>query len=208
MLSALASRRSSSARACCCSRFSLRYLAPLLPFCLLVRRASVSFTCLATSSSLTSTFTSLARRLRSLAERFDAAWSLAAAARFCAPACRLSFLRLLPLLLLLPLGWLAALFTSTRSLPMRVRFLRWAAGCAACAPAAAVPPCAAALRSRRRSSFVFFLGRVVGLMALRSMVPSTLGPASSGLLRSLNTPSSSSPMALARSSTEGFTRWG
>ena len=211
LLSALASRRSSSARACCCSRFSLRYLAPLLPFCLFVRRASVSFTCLATSSSETSTFTSLALRLRSFAARFEPCcwfWLL----RFWLfPALGWLLLlppslRRLPWLFFPALGWLAALFTSTRSLPMRARFLR----CPLCPAAALVVPaaalfvCAPALRSRRRSSLVFFLGLVVALIALRSMVPSTFGPVISVCVCSLNTPSSSSPMAFALSSTLGL----
>ena len=51
---ALASACSSCRRSCTASRFSLRYLAPFLFWPLLVRRARVSLTCLATSSSLTS----------------------------------------------------------------------------------------------------------------------------------------------------------
>ena len=47
-----------------CSRFSLRYLAEA-DFCLLVRRASVSFTCFETSPSLSSFFSRM-RRARSL----------------------------------------------------------------------------------------------------------------------------------------------
>ena len=54
LLSALASARCSFSCSCTASRFSLRYLAPFL-FCpLLVRRANVSFTWRATSSSFTS----------------------------------------------------------------------------------------------------------------------------------------------------------
>jgi di/tricarboxylate transporter len=54
VLSAFISARSSCRRSWAASRFSLRYLAPFLFWFLLVRRARVSFTCLATSSSFTS----------------------------------------------------------------------------------------------------------------------------------------------------------
>ena len=59
-------------------------------------------------------------------------------------------------------------------------------------------------RSLRRSSFVFFLGRVDALIAARSIVPSTFGPCSSGVDLSSNTPSFTWPSSRARSSTLAF----
>ena len=119
LLSALASSICSSCCARACSRFSLRYLAPFEAFVLLVRRASVSFTCFATSSSLTSgLMAACALRLRSFCRLL--------------PPCALPPCALPPWLLprrpLPPWGWLAAAFTSTFSLPMRLR-LRFSPFC-------------------------------------------------------------------------------
>ena len=141
--SALASAESFS---CTASRFSLRYLAPFLVWlCLLVRRASVSFTWRATSSSFTSSGFWL--RLRLLLFLPAAAF---------------------PALLPPPLRglgcWLTAALMSTRSLLMRWRFRR---------SPLLVPCLALSSRSLRFSSLLFFLGRVLWFRASRSILPST-----------------------------------
>ena len=96
LLSAISMSSNSCIRLEAMSRFSLRYLAPLF-FPLEVRRAKVSFTCFATSSSLTSCL--MTGFLK---------WSL---------------LRLRLLLALFPPRWkLEALLMSTFSLLIRTRF--------------------------------------------------------------------------------------
>ena len=176
LLSARSSRRSSSSRSRTCSRFSLRYLAPFVfLFDLFVRRASVSFTCLATSSSLISVLTtSLTLRLRLRLLLCDACW-------------------LLPLLLL-PLlpglrrslfcNWFAVALMSTRCAPIRLRFFF--------------------SRSLRRSSLPFFFGRVDWLSVERSICPTTFGALNSGVERNSNTPFFVSPICCSRSSFVGL----
>ena len=139
------------------SRFSLRHLAAFLG-ALVVRRASVSFTCFCTSSSLTSGFSGRFDLLRFFFE----ALSPAASAAFLA----LFFGELLGI-------WLALFSMSIFSFPMRLRFLR----------SVAFPPSllraswralSLSRRSLRFSSFDFFFGRVCWLMAERSILPTTL----------------------------------
>ncbi len=109
LLSAASSFRRSSISARAFSRLSLRYLALLLPLFLFVRRARVSFTCFATSSSETSCLTGAFFFL--LCFPFPLLLLLL-----------LLFLFLLPFLPLLPLFCCATAFMSTRSTPMRLRF--------------------------------------------------------------------------------------
>ncbi len=96
LLSFFSARASASSFSCTASRFSLRYLAPFLFWLLLVKRANVSFTWRATSSSLTSA--GLLSRLR--------------------------FFFFLPLPFLFPVCWLAAALMSTLLLLMRSRLPR------------------------------------------------------------------------------------
>ena len=107
LLSSISKFSCSSKRSEANSRFSLRYLAPLL-LVLLVRRAKVSFTCLVTSSSLTSCLT-IGLRKRSL---------------FFLPLLLLPSLRSLcsPSRLRLKSPSRAAFLISTFSLPIRLRF--------------------------------------------------------------------------------------
>ena len=150
LLCAASAAISSLMRSCTASRFSLRYLAPFLFWLFEVRRASVSFTWRATSSSFTS---------RGFWLRFF-----------------LFFLLLPPALALPPLSFLPpklpflpAASMSTRSLPMRARFFFFSL-----LPPLLLPPRAWAAfssRSLRRSSFVFFFGRVLWFSASRSILP-------------------------------------
>ena len=137
------------------SRFSRRYLAPLpiladLPE---VRRARVSRTCFATSSSLTSGWTGvcLGRFFCFLLLPLPCwFWGWPEPPFFFCPP---------PFC-----GWLATALTSTRSLPTRTRFLR-------------SPPCPSCpMRSRRRSSCDFFLGLVFWFRLLRSILPLMVRP--------------------------------
>ena len=171
-LSAASASAASRSREWKASRFSLRHFTPFFwPLSLLIRRARVSFTCFCTSSSDAGACCGALRRLRSL-------------------PFALSRLRPLALLLLPPLlpprelllpprfcpgcCWLDVFSMSTFSLPMRLRrFLPCPA--AAFAPVPVAPaPAAFALRSLRRSSFVFRRGRVDWLIAERSIFPITL----------------------------------
>ena len=107
LLSAISWSSSSCIRLDAMSRFSLRYFAPLfLP--LEVRRAKVSFTCFATSSSLTSCLITGFLK-RSLFLFLPACWLL--------PPCWPPFRRSFP-----PRWKLDALLISTFSLLMRTRF--------------------------------------------------------------------------------------
>ena len=206
LLSAISWSSSSCIRLEAISRFSLRYLEVLfLP--LVVRRAKVSFTCFATSSSLTSCLiTGFLKRsllLFLLLLLLLLPW-------------------LLPPLLLPPLPCtfglgaakleVATLFTSTFSLLIRFRFFLLPA-----ASALSFGPLLACLasslrisliiasfisffwswrifsfssRSRRFSSFDFFLGRVDWFNAARSIWPITLIFAPSSGWRILKTSSS------------------
>ena len=146
----------------------MRYLAPFLFWFLLVRRASVSFTWRATASSSTSRGFWL--RLRFLP--FLPLPPLPPLLALLALA-----LLLLPLpffFLLRPLLLSASALMSTRSFPMRWRFFF--------SPFLA---CAFSSRSFRFSSLVFFLGRVLWLMASRSILPSTLTLGALGFLASV-----------------------
>ena len=155
------SEAASSALSLAFSRFSRRYFAPLESFPLLVRRANVSLTCFATSSSETSGFSGWSLRIFPF-------WRLAS---LLALRCwlRESCWRAPPLLF----TCCPTAFTSTRSFPIRLRFLR-------------CPPCVAAAfclffssRSLRFSSFVFFFGRMDWFIEERSIVPNTFGVESS-----------------------------
>ena len=128
------------------SRFSLRYLAPFLFWVFEVRRAKVSLTWRATASSSTSSGLLLRPRFFFLRFPPPSAW----------PCCCCW-----PCFLPCWAGcWLAAALISTRSLLMRTRFFL---------------PCPFfSSRSLRRSSLLFFFGRVFWLMVLRSSLPSTL----------------------------------
>ena len=145
-------------RSCTASRFSRRYFAPFLFWFLFVRRANVSFTWRATSSSLTS---------------IGFGWRFLFLLRFFPPPCW--FPPLLPpplllLLLLLPLFFfflppccVEAASMSTLSLLIRTRFFFSPLCC-----------CIFSSRSFLRSSFDFFFGRVLWLRASRSIFPKTL----------------------------------
>ncbi len=159
-LSAAATSAASRSRSARASRFSLRHFTPRFwPLSLVVRRASTSFTCFCTSSSFTSLWLLWPpRRLRSPLPPPPPPRSLRREPPPCEPGC----------------CWPEVFSMSIFSLPpMRLRFLR--------SPEFASPPpprllsaAAFAMRSFRRSSFVFFLGRVDWLMAERSILPTTL----------------------------------
>ena len=117
LLSSCSISSSSSWRFITLSRFSLRYLEALL-FVLLVRRAKVSFTCLATSSSLTSALTTGFLK-RSLLNFPLPLWLLFG---LLFPPLPELLLSLRWLLLLLLLFVLPAAVISTRSLLIRLRF--------------------------------------------------------------------------------------
>ncbi len=135
LLSAACCSSSSSMPWRMASRFSRRYLAPLPSLLSFeVRRASVSRTCLATSSSLTSCGSTVCLGWFFF---FFFPWPCCCCCWFC---CLLRFW--LPWFCC----WLATALMSTRCCPMRARFF--------------LSPCFSS-RSLRFSSLVFFLGRVL-----------------------------------------------
>ena len=143
LLSLRSALASALMRSCMASRFSLRYLAPFL-FCVPLLVSLASVSF--TWRATSSSFTSSGFWLRPLFFRF-----------FLLAFRPSAFPDLLPPPLF-PICLEAALM-STRCWLMRTRFLR--------------PSPRFSSRSLRRSSLLFFLGRVLWLMVLRSIFPNT-----------------------------------
>ena len=175
LLSAISWSSSSCWRLMAFSRFSLRYLdALVLP--LLVRRANVSFTCLATSSSLTSGLANdvFLFRSRSLPWRsLGLSPPLPLRADCCSTALmstfslliRLRFFFFLPSSSASPFSLRLALSSTLRISLMMASFI-----CFFCSWRSF----SFSSRSFRRSSFDFFLGRVDWFSASKSIWPMTL----------------------------------